>query len=114
MPKHRALIMEELDPQSVEGITETKRTFYESIGYKPYLDAKEKVVWLSPEFHALRIHAKCKQPLIKRLLPNTKIKYPKRRKHRTWITKFFKHNWLLFIIITVVMAFVLFYLHYYM
>jgi hypothetical protein len=112
MPKRRTLIREELDPQSLEGFTEAQKLFYASMGYKPYLNADEKVVWLSPELHGLRIYAKHRRPLLKRIFTGKNIQRPLRRKHRPFLVKFFKHNWLLFLILVGVMTFILYYMRY--
>ncbi len=114
MPKRRTLIMEELDPQSIDSVTDAQKQFYASMGYKPYLNADEKIVWLSPELHSLRIHAKVRRPFIQRLVPKKKIVVPQRRRRRHWFTKLIRHNWLLFLIIIGVMAFVLYYMNYFM
>ncbi|MDD2229110.1 MAG: hypothetical protein PHY48_06850 [Candidatus Cloacimonetes bacterium] len=113
MPKHRKMIMEEIDPQSVEGCTDAQKMFYESMGYKPYLNTSNKVVWLSPELHSLRIHAKQRRTFLQRPIFKKKVLVPVRKKHRSWISKFFKNNWLFFLIIVGLMAFVLAYMKQY-
>jgi len=114
MSKRRTHIIEELDPHNVENFSEAQKQFYASMGYKPYLNADGKTVWLSPELHPLRINSKVRRPLFKKLFGRNKIVIPERRRRRPWITKFIRHNWLLFLIIAGLMLFVMFYMHYYM
>ncbi len=114
MSKRRTHIIEELDPQNVENFSEAQKQFYTSMGYKPYLNADGKTVWLSPELHPLRINSKTRRPFFKRLFYRSKIVVPERRRRRPWIQKFLRHNWILFLIIIGVVLFVKFYMYYYL
>ncbi|PKN73816.1 MAG: hypothetical protein CVU50_01115 [Candidatus Cloacimonetes bacterium HGW-Cloacimonetes-3] len=113
MPKRRTIIVEELDPQGIDSFSDAQKEFYASMGYKPYMNEDDKIVWLSPELHSLRIHAKTRRPFLSRLIFKKKIAIPQRRRHRNWFVKLIRHNWLLFLILIGVMAFVLFYMNYY-
>jgi hypothetical protein len=107
MPKHRSKIVKELEPQCVEGVTEAQRQYYESIGFRPYLNSRDEIVWLSPAHHGFRINAKHKLPLYRRIFTK-KIPQPAmKRRRRNWMAKFFVHNWLLLLILFALMAFVL-------
>ncbi|MCK9556712.1 MAG: hypothetical protein PHO85_01500 [Candidatus Cloacimonetes bacterium] len=47
MSRKRTKIVKELDPQEVEGFSQARINHYLSLGYKPYLDEKSHVKWLT-------------------------------------------------------------------
>jgi hypothetical protein len=112
MAKHRSMIVKELEPQNVDGVSEAQKQYYNSLGFKPYLNDHGSVVWLSPSQHGFRINASSKIPIYRRLFAKRVPQPALKRKKRNWAVKFFANNWLLFLIIAGLMAFVLYYFTY--
>jgi len=113
MAKHRSKIVKELEPQNVDGVSDAQKQYYDSIGYKPYINSRDEVVWLSPTQHGFRINAKHRLPIHRRIF-GKKIPQPAsmKRRRRNWALKFFIHNWQLLLILAVLMTSVMYYFKY--
>ncbi|MDP2172798.1 MAG: hypothetical protein Q8J62_03400 [Candidatus Cloacimonadaceae bacterium] len=52
MSKQKYIVIQELDPESVNEIEETHKNNYLSLGFKPYLMANGKIKWLTDSLRA--------------------------------------------------------------
>lgn len=109
MAKRHDIILQELDPEAVEGFTSAQKQYYGSLGFKPYLNSSGRVKWLRPEQHSLKINAAYRRNFLQRLLKPNSVQIPGRRKHKPTLLKFIRHNWL-FILIVIVIAIAVLYL----
>lgn len=102
MSKHKTKIVKELDPQEVEGYSKARLEHYLSLGYRPYLNEKGQVKWLTPAQMTMRGSAGGTGLSLKKLLkPKNSYISKKRRKRRHW-RSFFREHWLMILIVIVV------------
>ncbi|HNQ43459.1 MAG TPA: hypothetical protein PKI59_03480 [Candidatus Cloacimonadota bacterium] len=87
-------ILQELDPETVEGYTEAQKRYYLNGGYRPYLDENGKVKWLTLTQYSMRGDISYKAPRIRLLPPKKLTNQRRRRPHRTMIVKFVREYWL--------------------
>lgn len=92
MRKNKYNIVEELDPDTLEGISELQKKHYLSLGYKPYKLQNGRTKWLTD---AQRVY---KATVSRHRLENKMVKSKgsmkrKRRKHSRF-SSFIRDNWL--------------------
>jgi hypothetical protein len=93
MSKRRNVIVQELDPETVDGITSAQKQYYRSLGFKPYLNSVGRIKWLRPEQHSLRINSGRKRNFVQRLFMPRIVQPPYRRKRRSRVLRFIRHYW---------------------
>ena len=104
MSKSKHLIVEELDPASVEGVSELQRKHYLSLGYTPYLMGDGRKKWLTD---AQRVYLETK---VKRRRAGKKAKpelhgtgrWKRRRRNRFLL--FIRDNWLILLMLALILA----------
>jgi hypothetical protein len=92
MRKNKYNIVEELDPDSLEGVSELQKKHYLSLGYKPYILQNGRTKWLTD---AQRVY---KATVSRHRLVNKKVKSKgstkrKRRRHDRF-SSYIRDNWL--------------------
>lgn len=91
MKKQKFLVVQELDPESVEDIEQHKREHYLHLGYKPYLMADGAIKWLTETQRVYREASTTPKSIIPRFhSPRSSRKH----KHRSNMHKFFLEHWL--------------------
>lgn len=104
MSKRRDIIVEELDPEVVEGFTNAQKQYYGSLGFKPYLNSAGRIKWLRPEQHSRRISSGHKRNFMQRLFKRRIVLTPYRRKHRSKVLRFIRHYWLTVLIVLAILT----------
>lgn len=108
MSKRRDKIVQELDPQTIDGFTEAQKQYYISLGFKPYLNAAGRIKWLRPDQHSLRIAAVNRRPFFKMIFDTRNIYARQRRKHTPTLVKILRHNWFFILIIAIIICIMLY------
>jgi hypothetical protein len=102
MSKHKTKIVKELDPQEIEGLSPARIEHYLSLGYRPYLNEKGQIKWLTPAQMTMRGSAGGMGLSLKKLLkPKNSYLSKKRRKRHHW-RSFIREHWLMILIVIVV------------
>lgn len=94
MKKQKFLVVQELDPESVEDIEQHKRDHFLSLGYKPYLLADGTVKWLTDAQRVYREAKTTPASLLPKFLPRGSRSLRRRHKHRSNFRKFLLEHWL--------------------
>ncbi|MCB5263038.1 MAG: hypothetical protein LHW64_03890 [Candidatus Cloacimonetes bacterium] len=94
MRSKKSKIVKELDPQEVEGVSQARIEHYLALGYRPYMDEKSHVKWLTEAQMSMRgvsnRHVRHKVPF--RIFPQKRTgRYRKKRGHRSFF-RFIKDN----------------------
>ncbi|HHV37302.1 MAG TPA: hypothetical protein GXX77_05670 [Candidatus Cloacimonetes bacterium] len=100
MSSRKTKIVKELKIGDVEGVSQSKIEGYLSMGYKPYLNEKGKIKWLTEAQYSLR---KLAEERTDKTLWGFKL--PRRRKSRRRQLKsnFFLDNWLIILIVSLIL-----------
>lgn len=109
MSKRRDKIVQELDPELVEGFTNAQKVYYTSLGFKPYLSESGRTKWLQPEQHSLRINASKRPSWLKRAFSGHHVPTLNHHKHRPTLVKIITHNWI-FILTVLAIAAIIYYI----
>jgi len=96
MSKKPGAILQELELKDVDGFSEAQKSYYSSLGFKPYRYASGKIKWLMPDQHSLRIQGKHKRSFLARLFTPPPLGSGHRRKHRPALLKLIQRNWIMF------------------
>jgi len=95
MKKQKFLVVQELDPESVEDIEQHKREHYLSLGYKPYLLTDGSVKWLTDAQRVYREASTTPVSVLPRFLhKKSGGNFRRRHKHRSNLHKFLLEHWL--------------------
>ena len=110
MKKQNYLVVQELDPDSVEDIEQHKREHYLRLGYKPYLLTDGSVKWLTDAQKVYRAANSTPASILPRLHTKRNTGHKRNRhKHRSNFHKFLLEHWL-FITMMAVLVFGLWFL----
>jgi hypothetical protein len=106
MTRKKTKIVKELEPDEVEGYSPARIEHYLSLGYRPYLDERSHVKWLTQAQRSLRGAKNTRVPVTRRLIPQKKTgRYRKKKGHRT-LYRFIREYWFFALTILIVVAFV--------
>lgn len=106
MSTKRTKIIKELDPQEVEGFSEARKEHYLFLGYRPYLNEKDEVKWLTPAQMTLRASDSRHWYWLGGLFqPKYTVPSQKRRRRRRFhLWRFLAEHWLSIVIVIVILA----------
>ncbi|MFO8144466.1 MAG: hypothetical protein R6T89_01865 [Candidatus Syntrophosphaera sp.] len=97
MSKNEYQNIEELDPDSLEGVSELQKKHYKSLGYKPYRLQDGRIKWLT-ESQLVYKTAVRRHRLDFKVIRSKKPRM--RRKHKKFLS-FIRNNWLILVLIAV-------------
>nr|MDK2851416.1 hypothetical protein [Candidatus Cloacimonadota bacterium] len=105
MAKQKSKIVKELDPKDVEGFSEARIKHYLSLGYRPYLDERSKVKWLTlPQFTMLEA-SQVKVPITHYIFGSkNKGRYRRRRHHGRFVGFVLRHWFFALLLLTIFAA----------
>lgn len=106
MAKKKTKIIKELELHEVEGYSQARIEHYLSLGYRPYLDEKSKVKWLTPAQRSMRSMLNTRVPLSHRLFPSKNHEKRRRRKRSHPFIRFLRVHLFFVLMVVVVLAFV--------
>lgn len=109
MGTRKSKILKELEPEEIEGYTETQIQYFMSLGYKPYLNAKHQVKWLTDAQRSMRGTVGSSIPLSRRIFPKNIYNEGKRGNPHFNLWRFIRYYWLTVLVsaITTVIVIVL-------
>ena len=99
MSKKRFQVVEELDPASVQGVSDIQRNHYLSLGYKPYLMADGRIKWLTQANRVYRTAQAAHHIPLAIKTGGSPAKGRRRRKHSNRIINFVRQNWLILVLV---------------
>ncbi len=99
MSRKKYIVVRELDPESVTGISEIQKNHLMSLGYRPCLLANGNTKWLTQAQRVYRGTKSVSRFSLGRLFAKDPRASRRRRKHRSRLHKFFLEYWLMFLII---------------
>lgn len=110
MSKNKYLVVQELDPESVNGISELHKKHYLSLGYKPYMMGDGRIRWLTDAQRVYRAtqgkhFAKFKIGREK----STNIGR-RRRKRRNRLLAFIRDNWLILLLVAIAIGGIIYFM----
>ncbi|MBW6513950.1 MAG: hypothetical protein K0B87_04240 [Candidatus Syntrophosphaera sp.] len=104
MSKSKHLIVQELDPASVEGVSELQRKHYLTLGYTPYLMGDGRKKWLTD---AQRVYLETKvrhRPVRPKEKPEQRGTGRRKRRRRNRVVLFIRDNWLILLLLAIILA----------
>ncbi|MCB5253774.1 MAG: hypothetical protein RBR69_01450 [Candidatus Cloacimonadaceae bacterium] len=107
MTSKKTKIIKELDPQDVKGFSQARIDHYLSLGYRPYLDEKSRIKWLTQAQRNMRGAKSIRVPIMHRIFPKkVKSRYRKKR-HKRNFGVFIQDNWFFIFTVFLVAIFVI-------
>lgn len=110
MRSKKTKIVKELEPQEVEGVSPARIEHYLSLGYRPYLDEKSHVKWLTLAQMSMRgiSNRNVRAHIPRRFFhKKPKSRYRKKRSRRTKF-RFFREYWLFILVFIIIIIFLIF------
>ncbi len=104
MSSNRSKIVQELDPETVEGYTKAQKRHYLSTGHRPYLDENGRVKWLTLTQYTVRGDARIKTSRMRQLFARPVTHLVRKRPHRPGFVKFLMQYWLTILVVALVVA----------
>ncbi|MDI3503466.1 MAG: hypothetical protein PWP64_402 [Candidatus Cloacimonadota bacterium] len=107
MTRKKTRIVKELEPEEVEGYSQAQIEHYLSLGYRPYLDERSHIKWLTGAQYSLRGAHHVHVPVTRRLIhPRHSGRYRKKRGHRS-LYRFFREYWFFILLVVVLGVFLI-------
>lgn len=107
MTSKKSKIIKELDPQDVEGLSQARIEHYLSLGYRPYLDDKSQVKWLTQAQMSMRNAKSLRVPFTRRILPKKQANRYRKKRYSHGRFRFFRVNWFFILILLIIVIFVI-------
>lgn len=99
MKSSRTKIVKELKAEEIEGLSQSKIESYLNMGYKPYLDSKGNIKWLTQAQYDLRTVERSKSSSFRR---SPKMIKPVQSKSKRYRKSFLREYWLTLIIVILI------------
>lgn len=104
MSSHKTKIVKELKIDDIHDIPKTKIEGYLSMGYKPYLNEKGNIKWLTEAQYAIR---KMSEQMYSNPRFKTKLFRRKKSRKRQFKSNFFLDNWKLIAFVVLILLAIL-------
>ncbi len=107
MRSKKTKIVKELDPQEVEGLSQARIEHYLVLGYRPYLDEKSHIKWLTQAQMSMRGISSHRVSSFRRMFPKRPVsRYRKKRSRRSRF-HYIREYWLPALMLLIVIAFLI-------
>ncbi len=112
MSTKKSRIVKDLDPQQVEGYSQARIEHYLALGYRPYLNEKGNVKWLTPAQRSLRGSFDRKPFSLRSMFGQKFHSEVRKKRHHFSLGKLFRRHWLSLLVLLVISIMLLILLRY--
>lgn len=109
MSKNKYIVVQELDPDSIEGLPELYKNHYLKLGYKPYLMGDGSTKWLTDTQRVYKETRAIHKITVKKPPPMKINGMIRKRKNSNRIVRFFRRHWLMILLVIFALIIVFYY-----